>query len=74
MKLACIAGIAALARETTSPKPPPPIKGEKLTFGADYLIPKPFDPRLICVVASAVAEAAMDLGRGDPAPDGYCGL
>ncbi|MFN3607227.1 MAG: phosphate acyltransferase, partial [Cypionkella sp.] len=36
--------------------------GEKLSFGADYLIPKPFDPRLMGVVASAVARAAMETG------------
>ncbi|MEO1790500.1 MAG: phosphate acyltransferase, partial [Pseudomonadota bacterium] len=36
--------------------------GEKLTFGADYLIPKPFDPRLMGVVASAVVGAAMETG------------
>jgi malate dehydrogenase (oxaloacetate-decarboxylating)(NADP+) len=40
-----------------APRPPRPIKGEQLTFGPDYLIPKPFDPRLIGVVASAVAKA-----------------
>ncbi len=62
MKIACIEGIAALARATTAPRPPPPISGETLTFGADYLIPKPFDPRLMGVVASAVARAAMETG------------
>lgn len=61
MELACIDGIAALARATASARPPPPL-GEQLTFSADYLIPKPFDPRLIGVVASAVAKAAMDTG------------
>jgi malate dehydrogenase (oxaloacetate-decarboxylating)(NADP+) len=47
MKLACIDGIAALARETTSAEAAAAYKGEELTFGPDYLIPKPFDPRLI---------------------------
>ena len=60
MQVACVEGIAALARETTSAEAAAAYKGEKLTFGADYLIPKPFDPRLIGVVASAVAGAAMD--------------
>ncbi|MCC7322081.1 MAG: NADP-dependent malic enzyme [Rubellimicrobium sp.] len=62
MQLACIEGIAALARATTSAEAAAAYRGEKLTFGADYLIPKPFDPRLIGVVASAVARAAMETG------------
>ncbi|HEX9857814.1 MAG TPA: NADP-dependent malic enzyme, partial [Paracoccaceae bacterium] len=62
MQLACIEGIAALARATTSAEAAAAYKGEQLTFGADYLIPKPFDPRLIGVVASAVARAAMETG------------
>ncbi|MGB5558778.1 MAG: NADP-dependent malic enzyme [Paracoccaceae bacterium] len=62
MKIACIEGIAALARATTSAEAAAAYQGEKLTFGADYLIPKPFDPRLMGVVASAVAGAAMDTG------------
>jgi len=62
MELACIEGIAALARATTSAEAAAAYAGERLSFGADYLIPKPFDPRLIGVVASAVAQAAMDTG------------
>ncbi|MGV8950731.1 MAG: NADP-dependent malic enzyme [Cypionkella sp.] len=62
MQLACIEGIAALARATTSAEAAAAYTSEKLTFGADYLIPKPFDPRLIGVVASAVAKAAMETG------------
>ncbi len=62
MQLACIDGIAALARATTSAEAAAAYRGEKLTFGPDYLIPKPFDPRLIGVVASAVARAAMETG------------
>ena len=62
MQLACIDGIAALARATTSAEAAAAYTSEKLTFGADYLIPKPFDPRLIGVVASAVAKAAMETG------------
>ena len=62
MELACIEGIAALARTTTSAEAAAAYKSEQLTFGADYLIPKPFDPRLIGVVASAVAKAAMETG------------
>ncbi len=70
MQLACIEGIAALARATTSAEAAAAYQGERLTFGADYLIPKPFDPRLIGVVASAVAKAAMDSGVATrPLPD-----
>ena len=62
MELAAIEGIAALARATTSAEAAAAYKGEQLSFGPDYLIPKPFDPRLIGVVASAVAKAAMETG------------
>ena len=62
MQLACIEGIAALARTTTSAEAAAAYQGEQLTFGAEYLIPKPFDPRLVSVVSSAVAEAAMKTG------------
>ncbi|MFT3688144.1 NADP-dependent malic enzyme [Paenirhodobacter sp.] len=62
MQLACIEGIAALARATTSAEAAAAYSGERLTFGVDYLIPKPFDPRLIGVVSVAVAKAAMETG------------
>ena len=62
MKIACIDGIAALARATTSAEAAAAYQGEQLTFGPDYLIPKPFDPRLIGVVSTAVAKAAMETG------------
>ncbi|MFL4468436.1 NADP-dependent malic enzyme [Tateyamaria armeniaca] len=62
MELACIDGIAALARATTSAEAAAAYQGEQLTFGADYLIPKPFDPRLVGIVSSAVARAAMQTG------------
>ncbi|MTH34611.1 NADP-dependent malic enzyme [Paracoccus limosus] len=62
MQLACIEGIAALARATTSAEAAMAYRGETLTFGAEYLIPKPFDPRLIGVVSTAVARAAMETG------------
>ncbi len=74
MKIACIEGIAALARATTSAEAAAAYKGEQLRFGADYLIPKPFDPRLMGVVASAVAKAAMASGvasRPLEDPDAY---
>lgn len=62
MKIACVEGIAALARATTSAEAAAAYQGEQLTFGPDYLIPKPFDPRLMGVVASAVAGAACATG------------
>jgi malate dehydrogenase (oxaloacetate-decarboxylating)(NADP+) len=62
MELACIDAIADLARATTSAEAAAAYQGEQLTFGADYLIPKPFDPRLVGVVSSAVARAAMETG------------
>jgi malate dehydrogenase (oxaloacetate-decarboxylating)(NADP+) len=62
MEIGCIDGIAALARATTSAEAAAAYQGEQMTFGADYLIPKPFDPRLIGVVAGAVAKAACASG------------
>ncbi|WBU58368.1 NADP-dependent malic enzyme [Paracoccus sediminicola] len=62
MQIACIEGIAALARATTAAEAAAAYRGETLTFGPEYLIPKPFDPRLIGVVSTAVAKAAMDSG------------
>ena len=62
MQLACVDAIAALARATSSAEAADAYQGEQLVFGPEYLIPKPFDPRLMGVVASAVARAAMDSG------------
>ncbi len=62
MEIACVEGIAELARQTTSAEAAAAYKGEQLTFGVDYLIPKPFDPRLSGVVSTAVAGAAMETG------------
>jgi malate dehydrogenase (oxaloacetate-decarboxylating)(NADP+) len=62
MEIACIEGIAALARATTSAEAAAAYRGEQMSFGRDYLIPKPFDPRLMGVVACAVAKAAMETG------------
>jgi malate dehydrogenase (oxaloacetate-decarboxylating)(NADP+) len=62
MQIACIEGIAAIARATTSAEAAAAYKGEQLSFGSDYLIPKPFDPRLMGVVACSVARAAMESG------------
>jgi malate dehydrogenase (oxaloacetate-decarboxylating)(NADP+) len=62
MQIACVEGIAELARATTSAEAAAAYKGEQLTFGAEYLIPKPFDPRLSGIVATAVARAGMETG------------
>mgnify|MGYP001947676111 CR=1 FL=1 len=62
MQIACVEGIAELARHTTSAEAAAAYKGEQLTFGADYLIPKPFDPRLSGIVSTSVARAAMETG------------
>ena len=62
MKLACIHAIANLARQTSTAETVEAYQGEILKFGTEYLIPKPFDPRLLPNVAVAVAEAAMKSG------------
>ncbi|MDD9911144.1 MAG: NADP-dependent malic enzyme [Ahrensia sp.] len=62
MQIACVEGIAELARKTSAAETAAVYGEEDLTFGTDYLIPKPFDPRLLEVVAGAVAKAAMESG------------
>ncbi len=62
MEVACVEGIAALARASSSAEAAAAYQGERLSFGREYLIPKPFDPRLLAIVAGAVAEAAMASG------------
>ena len=62
MEIACVEGIAALARGSSSAEAAAAYQGERLSFGRDYLIPKPFDPRLLAIVAGAVARAAMESG------------
>jgi malate dehydrogenase (oxaloacetate-decarboxylating)(NADP+) len=62
MMLACVEAIAALARASSSAEAAAAYEDERLSFGPEYLIPKPFDPRLLAIVASAVAEAAMTSG------------
>jgi len=61
MKIAAAEAIAALAREQV-PEEVAAAYGKNHTFGVDYIIPAPFDPRLMEVVSSAVAKAAMDTG------------
>jgi malate dehydrogenase (oxaloacetate-decarboxylating)(NADP+) len=62
MKLACVRAIADLAMAEQSDVVASAYVNEELTFGPDYLIPKPFDPRLIVKIAPAVARAAMESG------------
>ena len=62
MKLAAAKAIAELAKEPVPEIVNLAYNDDKLGFGRDYIIPKPFDPRLIVKVASAVAKAAMESG------------
>ncbi len=62
MKLACVSAIAELARAEQSDVVATAYAGQKLSFGPEYIIPKPFDPRLIVRIAPAVALAAMESG------------
>ncbi|VEJ45427.1 NADP-dependent malic enzyme [Bartonella vinsonii] len=62
MKMAAVHAIAALAREETSDIAARAYSKKPPSFGPDYLIPSPFDPRLILRIAPAVAKAAMETG------------
>ena len=62
MKLACVYALAELAQAEQSDEVASAYQGQDLNFGPEYIIPKPFDPRLIITVAPAIAQAAMDSG------------
>jgi malate dehydrogenase (oxaloacetate-decarboxylating)(NADP+) len=62
MKLACVREIAALAKAELSDEVAAAYAGQELKFGPDYIIPKPFDARLILRIAPAVALAAAESG------------
>src|SRR5246500_1753766 len=62
MKIAAAEALARLAREDVPDEVAAAYSGERLTYGPDYIIPAPFDPRLIWAVPSAVARAAVDSG------------
>ncbi len=62
MKLACVKAIAELAQAEQSAEVAQAYAGQELSFGPEYIIPKPFDPRLIVKIAPAVAQAAADSG------------
>lgn len=62
MKIACVNAIAALARKEVPPEVAAIYPGEAMEFGPDYMIPKPFDPRLGVELPIAVAKAAIESG------------
>ena len=62
MKLACVTAIAELAEAEASDVVALAYEGQDLTFGPEYIIPKPFDPRLLAAIAPRVAEAAAASG------------
>ena len=62
MKIAAAHAIAMLAREDVPDEVTDAYAGESMRYGEDYIIPAPFDPRLISAVSSAVAQAAMTSG------------
>ncbi len=62
MKLAAAQALAALAKEDVPDSVSKAYGGQKFAFGPEYIIPKPFDPRVLLWVAPAVAKAAMDSG------------
>jgi len=62
MKIAAAQALAALARQQVPEEVAAAYGGKAHSFGADYIIPAPFDPRLMEIVPAAVAQAAMDTG------------
>ena len=62
MKLAAALALADLAREDVPDEVAEAYQGRRLSFGREYIIPTPFDPRLITAIPIAVAKAAMDTG------------
>jgi malate dehydrogenase (oxaloacetate-decarboxylating)(NADP+) len=62
MKLACVSAIADLAEAEANDAVAAAYAGQDLNFGPDYIIPKPFDPRLMAAIAPAVAKAAEASG------------
>ncbi len=62
MEIAAVHAIAELAQAEQNEVVAAAYAGEQLEFGPEYLIPKPFDPRLMMVIAPAVAQAAVDSG------------
>ena len=71
MKIACAKALAALAREDVPDEVAAAYHGQQLKFGRQYIIPTPFDPRLIHYIPPFVAQAAMDSGVARQADRGY---
>ena len=74
MEIAAVHAIAELAQAEQSEVVAAAYAGATLAFGPEYLIPKPFDPRLMMKIAPAVAQAAAELGRGAAADRRLGGL
>lgn len=62
MKVACAEALAALAREDVPDEVAAAYRGRKLKFGSEYIIPSPFDPRLVWYIPPFIAQVAMDTG------------
>ena len=71
MKIAAAEALAALAREDVPDEVDAAYAGRRLRYGPEYIIPVPFDPRLISRHSPAVAKAAMEIGRGAQADRRY---
>jgi malate dehydrogenase (oxaloacetate-decarboxylating)(NADP+) len=70
MKIACAKALAQLAREDVPDEVAAAYQGQQLKFGPNYIIPTPFDPRLIWYIPPFIAQAAMDTGAARrPIPD-----
>ena len=69
MKLAATHALAALAREDVPDSVCQAYGVEKIKFGPEYIVPKPFDPRALVWVASAIARAAMESGVAEQSVD-----
>ena len=75
MKIAAAEALAKLAREDVPDEVAAAYSQQRLQYGSDYIIPKPFDPRLITAIPMAVAKAAMDSGVAHKPitdKDAYC--
>src|SRR6201992_3095730 len=68
MKIAAAKALAELAREDVPDEVAMAYRGQRPVYGPDYIIPVPFDPRLISRVSAAVAEAAVKTGVARRAP------
>jgi malate dehydrogenase (oxaloacetate-decarboxylating)(NADP+) len=73
MKIAAARAIAELARERVPEEVAAAYGGKSMQFGRDYIIPAPFDPRLMEVVSSAVARGAMDSGVAQRPIENFAG-